>query len=108
MLTSIILVLIGSLFNTEMDKISFYPKEKTLFPNWEWWHKHYIPNQNWWLKVPFSMFSDGWHFCKFIFMMCWIFAISIHFSYIWYYQIIISFGMYISRGLLHEFWLNKG
>jgi hypothetical protein len=47
-----------------MDKIQF-ESAKAWFKN-KWWITVDYTGKSWLLKTPLSMFSNGWHFLKFI------------------------------------------
>jgi len=55
-------------FDAEMDTLKFRPAE-CWFPNWVWYSGNNWKDRNWFIKVPLSMFLDGWHFVKFLAQM---------------------------------------
>lgn len=52
------------LFDAEMDTIRFKPNE-SWFSKSPWYISNEWRFSNWFIKVPFSMFQNGWHFIKF-------------------------------------------
>lgn len=79
-----------------MDVI-YYDKKNSFFPNWGWWIENRWQNKSWIIKVPLSMFLDGWHFCKFVFLASIAVAIFL-LSGSW----LLAIGYYIGQGIIHE------
>lgn len=62
--TLIVLIIV---FNSQMDVIQFHP-QNAWFSGW-WIEKKQL-HKSFWKGTVFNMFSDGWHFCKFLMRIC--------------------------------------
>jgi hypothetical protein len=108
LLTVIIIILIAEFLNGfldgEMDTIKFRPNE-SWFPNSVWWITSLWKDRNWFIKVPFSMFLDGWHFVKFLkeysrsLSIVVIVVLTMDLSF---YYLFASILLYAYRGIIWE------
>lgn len=87
------LLVVGFVFDAERDTIRFRPNQ-SWFPYSDYWTK-----LNWkkpWLVKLFPIW-DGWHICKFIFMLCMYSAMVILYlgdNAIWYQY--IAYVLYLN------------
>jgi len=93
------------LFDAEMDTIKFRLNE-CWFNEWEWYTSNNWQTGNWFLKVPFSMFLDGWHFIKFLMQMVRIIPLIILINLLYHLNIYVSalilIGVYAYGGAVWE------
>ena len=109
MITALIILLIAEIlyrfFDAEQDTIMFRTPQ-SWFPKWRWYIENNWGTKSWWLKVPFSMFLDGWHFIKYLMQMVRIGALVLVFclaySVQWYYGIGLLIGLYGLGGIIWE------
>lgn len=93
------------LFDAEMDTIRFRPTE-SWFSKKTWYVSNNWQTKNWFLKVPFSMFLDGWHFIKFLAQMARIFPMAFFACMLCNYNLLftipISILLYAFGGIVWE------
>jgi hypothetical protein len=97
MAVSYILVLsliISAIAKSEQDTIAYTPT-KAIFHNSWWLSKEY--NFYFWLKIPFSFFQNGWHFCDAIRTFFLLLPICLLLHNWWY-----VFPAYLIYGLFFE------
>jgi len=75
------LLTLAGIANGGMDVLTYSPK-RFIFQT-DWWlvkGKFAWNKRKWYTKYIFTMFSDGWHFLKFINIICYILAIVLAFG----------------------------
>lgn len=100
----IALIIIIGIFNSQMDVIKFKP-HKSWFQS-EFWlgiGKFNPAKRSWLLKHPLSMFSDGWHVCKFVVRLSESYALSMFTNYNPFLEVIV---IYILIGVCFEIFYN--
>lgn len=104
----LISLFISSLFGSQMDTINFKPQNAWIKSYW-WTNKDY--KFSFWLKVPFSFLQNGWHFCKMIMTIFFLFPIAIYLTVIFdinfWYSIPLDTLLYALYGIVFEIFYGR-
>jgi hypothetical protein len=96
----IVLLILAGFANAGMDVIDFNPT-KFIFQN-DWWlkkGKFSWDKRKWYTKYIFTMFSDGWHFLKFVNIISYLVIISLLYGSYWF---LYTFVFYCIVGCVFE------